>query len=114
LLGFTVITTCSPKNFDLVKEKGATHVFNYSEADVSKKISEAVPHLQYVFDTIGNEKSSELASQAIREEGGVLCTVRPGKANTENCTKRTKITDVLVWTAFFKEHRYGDFHWPVS
>lgn len=42
------------------------------------------------------------------------CTVRPGKANTEEVAKGIKITDVLVWTAFMQEHRYGKFHWPVS
>jgi hypothetical protein len=70
--------------------------------------------LKYVFDTIGNDSSSVTASQAISEQGGGLCTVRPGKAFTENVTKQTKVTDVLVWTAFLKEHRYKDFYWPVS
>jgi hypothetical protein len=71
------------------------------------------PNLQYVFDTIGNKDSSALASKAISQEGGGLCTVRPGKANTESVTKQTKVTDVLVWTAFLKEHQYKEFRWPV-
>ena len=70
--------------------------------------------LRYVFDTIGNSSSSGTASQAISEQGGSLCTVRPGKAFTENVTKQTKVTDVLVWTAFLKEHKYKEFYWPVS
>jgi Zn-dependent alcohol dehydrogenase len=69
--------------------------------------------LKYVFDTIGNESSSVTASQAISEQGGGLCTVRPGKAFTENVTKQTKVTDVLVWTAFLGEHKYREFYWPV-
>lgn len=40
--------------------------------------------------------------------------MRPGKANTEQVTANTHVTDVLVWTAFLKDHRYGEFHWPVS
>lgn len=72
------------------------------------------PKLKYVFDTIGNESSSELASQALGKEGGTLCTVRPGKANTEKVAKGTKVEDVLVWTAFNREVRYGKFHWPVG
>lgn len=55
-----------------------------------------------------------LGSLAISERGGTLCTVRPGKAHTENVTEQTKVTDVLVWTAFLKEHKYREFHWPVS
>lgn len=111
--GFNVITTCSPRNFELVKSQGADHVFDYSDPDVISKIQQIEPNLQYVFDTIGNENSSALASRAISQKGGGLCTVRPGKANTESVTKQTKVTDVLVWTAFLKEHRYKEFHWPV-
>lgn len=108
-----VITTCSPRHFELVKALGADYVFDYKSGDVAKMINEVAPDLEYVFDTIGAASSSATASQAIRESGGVLCTVRPGKANTEDVTKRTKVTDVLVWTAFLKDHRYGDFFWPV-
>jgi hypothetical protein len=68
-----------------------------------------------VFDTIGNTTSSGIASQAIsHESGGALCTVRPGRANTEGVVGGVKVTDVLVWSAFLKEHRYGAFVWPVS
>lgn len=113
LHSFNVITTCSPRNFDLVKASGANHVFDYSDPAVAKKIREVDSSLAYIFDTIGNADSSALASQALSEQGGGLCTVRPGKANTENVTKQTKVTDVLVWTAFLKEHQYKTFHWPV-
>ncbi|KAL1605107.1 Zinc-binding oxidoreductase alcohol dehydrogenase [Paraconiothyrium brasiliense] len=111
---FTVITTCSPRNFDLVKSVGAQHVFDYSDADVVNRIKQVAPDLQYVFDTIGNESSSAIASKAIRQQGGGLCTVRPGKANTEECTAQTKVTDVLVWTAFLKDHAYGELKWPAN
>ncbi|KAL1963528.1 hypothetical protein VTN77DRAFT_8109 [Rasamsonia byssochlamydoides] len=113
IYGFNIITTCSPRNFDLVRSLGAHHVFDYRDEDVVKKIRAAAPHIKYVFDTIGNPTSSVTASQAIDESGGVLCTVRPGKAYTENVTKQTRVTDVLVWTAFLKEHRYGKFYWPT-
>ncbi|GJC96409.1 zinc-binding oxidoreductase [Colletotrichum higginsianum] len=114
LHGLNVITTCSPRHFDLVKSLGASHVFDYRERDVVESIKKVAPRLEYVFDTIGNETSSGQASQAITESGGRLCTVRPGKANTENVTKQTKVTDVLVWTAFLKDHQYGPFKWPAN
>ena len=84
--GFTVITTCSEQNFDLVKSLGAQHVFDYRSPDVGKQIHKVTPDLKYVFDTIGTADSSTTASHAITESGGVLCTVRPGKANTESVT----------------------------
>lgn len=111
---FKVVTTCSTRNFDLVKSLGAQHAFDYRNPDVVKQIREVVPDLEYVFDTIGGSDSSKLASNALKETGGSLCTVRPGKANTESVSKQTTVTDVLVWTAFLKDHKYKDFFWPVS
>jgi NADPH:quinone reductase-like Zn-dependent oxidoreductase len=113
--GLTVATTCSPRHQDQAKAFGADHVFDYNDEEVAVKIKDATNgSLKFVFDTIGNESSSSTASKAISEEGGTLCTVRPGKAFTETVTKQTKVTDVLVWTAFLKDHSYGDFHWPVG
>ncbi|KAH0276597.1 NAD(P)-binding protein, partial [Aureobasidium melanogenum] len=114
MYGFNIITTCSPRNFDLVKNMGATHVFDYNDSDVVDKIKEVAPDLGYTFDTIGSKDSSTQASLAIASKGGVMCTVRPGKANTENVAKHVKITDVLVWMAFLKDHQYKEFHWPAS
>ncbi|KAL4976006.1 hypothetical protein BDW66DRAFT_166746 [Aspergillus desertorum] len=114
LCGFDVVATCSPKHFDLVKSYGAKHVFDYKDEQVAEKIREAVPNLLHVFDTVGNQSSSTIASQAFRSGPGALCTVRPGKANTENVAKGTQVTDVLVWTSFLKDHSYGEFKWPAS
>ncbi|PLB53776.1 putative zinc-binding dehydrogenase family oxidoreductase [Aspergillus steynii IBT 23096] len=113
LYGFEVIATCSPRHADLVRSYGAKHVFDYRDEKVIEKIQATVPNLKHVFDTIGNQSSSTLSSQATQKNSR-LCTVRPGKANTENVTADTRVTDVLVWTAFLKDHRYGKFHWPAS
>ncbi|OJJ57337.1 hypothetical protein ASPSYDRAFT_58900 [Aspergillus sydowii CBS 593.65] len=114
LLGFEVVTTCSPKHAELVRSFGAQHVFDYKDSDVVAKIQKAVPNLAHTFDTIGNATSSTTASHALRNGSGRLCTVRPGKAHTENVAAGTVVTDVLVWTAFLKDHSYGDFKWPAS
>ncbi|KAF7536047.1 hypothetical protein G7Z17_g13107 [Cylindrodendrum hubeiense] len=114
LYGFKVFTTCSPRHFELVRSLGANNAFDYRDSNVIKLIKDAAPGLTYVFDTIGNETSSVLGSQTINERGGTLCTVRPGKAHTENVSKQTKVTDVLLWTGFLKEHSYREFHWPVN
>ncbi|KAH7112024.1 hypothetical protein EDB81DRAFT_953737 [Dactylonectria macrodidyma] len=111
LHGLEVIATYSPKHHDLVKPYGAKEAFDCRDPQVVEKIREAAPGLQYVFDAIGSATSSKTASRAITYNG-VLCTVRHGKANTEDVVKGVKVTDVLVWTAFLKEHRYGRFYWP--
>lgn len=97
-----------------MKSLGADYAFDYRAPDLVTSIKAVAPELEYVFDTIGGPQSSATASEAICDRGGALCTVRPGKANTEGVTQRTKISDVLVWTAFLKEHKYGSFTWPVS
>ena len=111
--GLEVVATGSPQHADFVRSLGAKHVFDYQDENVVDKIKGVAPNLKYVFDTIGNKTTSATASRAITSSGGTLCTVRPGKANTEGVTAWTKVVDVLVWTAFLREHRYGTFHWPV-
>ncbi|KAJ5959368.1 uncharacterized protein N7479_006518 [Penicillium vulpinum] len=112
--GFDVVTTCSPKHADLVRSYGAKHVFDYKDKNVVEKIHNAVPNLKHAFDTIGTTDSSTVASRAFRAGPGNLCTVRPGKANTQDVLPGTHITDVLVWTAFLNDHSYGEFKWPAS
>ncbi|KAH6639473.1 chaperonin 10-like protein [Boeremia exigua] len=111
---FNIVTVCSPKHHDRVKSLGADHVFDYKSDDVANQIKSVAPNIQYIFDTIGDKSSSATASYALGEEGGTLCTVRPGKANTEDVSSQTKVTDVLVWTAFLKDHQYKDFKWPAN
>ncbi|OKL57860.1 hypothetical protein UA08_06730 [Talaromyces atroroseus] len=113
LFGLEVVATCSPRHSDLVRQYGAKYVFDYRDENVVEKIKEATPNLRYAFDTIGNSTSSSTASRAFSEKGR-LCTVRPGKANTENVVSGTQVTDVLVWTVFLKDHSYGKFKWPAS
>ncbi|KAL2076012.1 hypothetical protein VTL71DRAFT_955 [Oculimacula yallundae] len=115
-LGFNIVTTCSPRNFDVVKKHGAAHAFDYNDPKVVENIAKAVHDLAYAFDCIGNDSSSTMSGQAMRsKEGGVICTVRPGKAFTENVPKNVKVTDVLVFTAFLKPHVYKKvYKWDAN
>ncbi len=116
LQGYEVATTCSPRNFDVVKQAGAAHVFDYADPDVVTKIRAAVPGLASVFDTIGNATSSTMAASALDDKngGGALCTVRPGKGNTQGVPETVRVSDVFVFSAFPKAHSYrGATHWPV-
>ncbi|KAL9570600.1 hypothetical protein ACKAV7_004937 [Fusarium commune] len=114
IFGFKIITTCGPHSFDLVRSLGASHVFDYNDSDVVKSIKDNAPGLRYVFDTISNKMSSATASQAIDETGGALTTVRPDKSFTENVTKQTKVTPVLVWSAFNRVIQYKKTQFPAS
>ena len=90
------------------------HVFNYRSPTVVEDIKKSLPAITYVFDCIGTETSSVQASKTVPDAGGVLVTVRPGRAFTENIEPRVRATDVIVWTAFFKEIKYRGLHYPVG
>lgn len=109
-----VVTVCSRKHHEKLRSLGADHVFDYKSGDVVDRIKSVAPRLKYIFDTIGDNSSSATASNALGEAGGTLCTVRPGKVNTEGVASQAKITDVLVWTAFLKDHQYKEFKWPAN
>jgi NADPH:quinone reductase-like Zn-dependent oxidoreductase len=110
--GFQFATTCT--NAELVRSLGATSIFNYRSPTVVEDIGKALPDITYVLDCIGTETSSVQGSKTACDAGGVLCTIRPGKAFTENVEPRVRATDVIVYTAFFKEINYRGLHYPVS
>ncbi|OHF01782.1 hypothetical protein CORC01_02973 [Colletotrichum orchidophilum] len=106
LHGYPVATTCSPRNFDYVKNAGDTYAFDYNDVNVVAKIQKAVPTLSHVFETIVNTSSSATAAAALGGRPEVLCTVRPGKANTEGVPSNVRVNDVLVFRAFPTAHTY--------
>lgn len=68
--GYTVLTTCSPKNFDYVKSLGATEVFDYNDPETAANIKKAANHdLKYVWDTISLESTIKICNEAISSGG---------------------------------------------
>ncbi|KAB8346028.1 hypothetical protein FH972_023080 [Carpinus fangiana] len=67
LSGLRVLTTCSPKNFDLVKEFGADEAFDYSKGEgCSAAISAAAGgKLLYAFDCISTGASAKICADAL-------------------------------------------------
>lgn len=69
--GYTVLTTCSPRNFDLCKSRGANAVFDYRESDCGQKIQEYTKgKLMLVFDTVGSEDGVKICMEALSTESG--------------------------------------------
>ncbi|OOF98063.1 hypothetical protein ASPCADRAFT_205331 [Aspergillus carbonarius ITEM 5010] len=68
LSGYTVLTTCSKPNFDLVKSLGADAVFDYKNPGAIQAIQEYTQdQLKLVFDTVGG---SDFCGQVISSQGG--------------------------------------------
>lgn len=75
--GLRVITTCSPRNFDLVRSYGADACFDYNSptcgADIRAFTNNA---LDYALDCITKESSMKICYQALGRCGG-RCTPFP-------------------------------------
>ncbi|KAF3760258.1 putative zinc-binding oxidoreductase ToxD [Cryphonectria parasitica EP155] len=76
LSGWRVVTTCSPRNFDLVKGLGADLVFDYKDPDVGQKIRQATSsRITKVLDTVSVESSAAICAEAFGPDGGVYCNL---------------------------------------
>jgi NADPH:quinone reductase-like Zn-dependent oxidoreductase len=70
--GLHVITTCSPKNFDLVRSRGADRVFDYNDPSCGQKIREATDdQLCHVLDCISTEQTMELSAAALSSDSSL-------------------------------------------
>jgi NADPH:quinone reductase-like Zn-dependent oxidoreductase len=68
--GYTVITTCSPKNFGLVKSLGAAAAFDYKDPKCAEDIKAYTNNnLKFIWDCISLESSAKLCAEVIAPGG---------------------------------------------
>eukprot|EP00658_Telonema_sp_P-2_P027650 TRINITY_DN21321_c0_g1_i5.p1 TRINITY_DN21321_c0_g1~~TRINITY_DN21321_c0_g1_i5.p1 ORF type:complete len:254 (-),score=43.23 TRINITY_DN21321_c0_g1_i5:217-978(-) len=71
-----IVTTCSPRNAELVARLGATKVIDYRRDDVWRVIKESGERFDVIYDTVGAGRSTwEGASSGGLAEGGQLVTI---------------------------------------
>ena len=76
LSGRRVITTCSPKHFDLAKSRGADVVYDYRTPKVGEKIRhDTQGKLRDVFDTVSLPQTAKICAAAIGATGGKYCNL---------------------------------------
>ncbi|GAP82495.1 putative zinc-binding oxidoreductase [Rosellinia necatrix] len=83
LSGWDVITTCSPKNFDLVRSRGADQIFDYRLPDVGQLIHEASNgSITRILDTVNEEGTAAICAAAFsprtnpaRRESRIYCNL---------------------------------------
>ncbi|OKL64423.1 Protein TOXD [Talaromyces atroroseus] len=111
LSGYTVLTTCSPHNFDLVRSLGADAVFDYKDPNSAKEIRTYTKNdLKLVLDTISLDSSAQYCDNAISTEGGeysALLTVKIERANVND-----RLT--LAYTAMGEGFKFGDTTIPAK
>jgi hypothetical protein len=66
--GYTVISTASPHNFDILKACGADHIFDHSDPTTVEKIRSLFP-IHYWFDTIAQRSSVTALLKILAPEG---------------------------------------------
>ena len=79
LAGYKVVTTASPRNFDLVKSLGASAAFDYRATDVVSQIKAATgDSLKKALDAAGSGKDSQgNTAEALGPSGGKVVLVSP-------------------------------------
>lgn len=71
LSNLDVTTTCSARNFDLVKSYGADEAFDYTDPQCAQKIKEYTnDSLTYVFDCISEGSSPRICADAMSSKAG--------------------------------------------
>ncbi|KAF5015224.1 hypothetical protein F66182_13521 [Fusarium sp. NRRL 66182] len=113
LSGYTVIATCSPRNFDYVKSLGADKWFDYNEPNVGAQIREYTQNkLKYAWDTVSEEGSAKICAEALTSEAGAKYgSILPVKIPREDIES----TSTLMYTVFGEEFKFGkDSNFPAS
>ncbi len=144
LAGYKVVTTASPRNFELAKSLGADAVFDYRDADVVAKIKQATgDSVTKALDAISLKESQRISAEVLAPAGGkVVLVLGPEAGATDRkdvqfirafhfpstplvrglfplaeLTPALHIHDIvtLIYTALGREFSFGPgSHYPVS
>jgi len=101
--GFRVVTTASPKNFDLVRnlgrdgDLGADEVFDYRDEDVVEKIRAYTGNaLEIAVDTIAEGETPKQVTGAIGDKGGRVANIGPYESPRPDVKVRFSVAPNLV------------------
>ncbi|KAK2613264.1 hypothetical protein N8I77_000187 [Diaporthe amygdali] len=115
LSGYDPVTTCSPRNCDLVKSFGASAVFDYTREGVGSEIrAHTKGRLRHALDCITDQGSVTCCYAALGRPGGRY-------ASLERCSPEWRTRDavkaefVMMHEAFGKEVKLGgDYGRPAN
>ncbi|GLB07515.1 hypothetical protein AtubIFM57258_002858 [Aspergillus tubingensis] len=111
LSGYKVLTTCSPRNFDLVRSLGADEVYDYNNANAPVEIRKATDNkLKLVFDCISLEASAAFCDNALSTEGGDYSALSSVKIARENVNNRF----TLAYTILGEGFQFGNIPFPAK
>ncbi|KAJ6151246.1 Polyketide synthase enoylreductase [Penicillium chermesinum] len=103
LSGYTVYTTCSPRNFELVKGLGADEVLDYRDAAAAAAIREKTgDKLALALDCIADEGSAAFCEGAISTAGGRYTALLSTTTKRENIVDSATLGYTAMGEAFTK------------
>lgn len=103
--GYTVLTTCSPRNFDYVKSLGASEAFDYNDPEAASKIRKLTDNkLKLAWDTISEKDSAQFCADALSTESGCIYgTILPVKSPRDD----VESIGTLMYTIFGEPFKLG-------
>lgn len=105
LSGYTVLTTCSPRNFNLVRTLGADAVFDYNDPQAAAEIKKYTnDNLKLVLDCIALEDSIKFCDEAISSSGGEYGAL----LFVEFPRKNVNTHFTVAYTISGEDFKYGD------
>ncbi|PSR78311.1 hypothetical protein PHLCEN_2v7433 [Hermanssonia centrifuga] len=115
IAGYKVVTTASPRNFDLCKSLGADAVFDYKDPDVADKIKEATKSsLHKALDAISEKSSQTITVKSLGSGPGKIVTILPPQGEARELRKDVEIEGTLIYTSLGREFNFGPTKYPVS
>ncbi|KAL5341189.1 GroES-like protein [Aspergillus crustosus] len=125
LSGYHVITTCSPRNFDLVRGYGADAVYDYRDPNAAGAVKEYTgDSLRLVFDTISLPESIAFSDSAISSSGGeysALLNVTSSRSDVESrytigytATGEEKLIGTLTLPTSRVDREFAEGFWELS
>ncbi|OAP55415.1 hypothetical protein AYL99_10388 [Fonsecaea erecta] len=113
LSGYTVITTCSPRNFEYVKSLGASHAFDYNDSTAAAQIRDLTGNqLKLAWDTISEASSAQFCADALTSDGskgatyGSILPVTSPRADVHSVS-------TLMYTIFGEAFEFGSNKIPA-
>lgn len=110
LAGYKVVTTCSPRNNDLVKSRGADKIFDYNDPECGAKIRAFTENkLKYAWDTVG--ESPHICAEALSSDSSIC---RYGSILDNDFPRSdVKHTATEMYTMFGEYYFKYEQHFPV-
>ncbi|TFK92236.1 GroES-like protein [Polyporus arcularius HHB13444] len=114
LSGYKIVTTASPRNFELIKSLGADAVFDYRDPEVVSKIKAATgDSITNVLDAISVKDTQRISAASVAPSGGkVVLVLRRPPGVTDR--KDVDFHETVIYTALGRAFAWPWADYPVS